>query len=588
LLLELRVKDFGIIEDINWNLSEGLNVITGETGAGKSLVIDAVEALLSGKIEEESIRYGSDGTFIEGLFELPDKQASLDSLKSLLEENGLSADDGLLVISCELKRQGRSVIRINRRAVPRSLLAQVGSCLIDIHGQSDHLSLLNTEYHIDFLDSYAHTLDLRQKFASLYSELLHAESELESLAKADKDTSSQEEFLRFQADEIRKAKLVEGEDAELEQELKIISSSEQLKASSFEVYSMLDGEDSSSSSLPALEALNRALGIISRLVELDPSLKPELSLLEGVVPDVEEAARSIRNYSENMEFDADRLAEIEDRLELIRNLKRKYGQSIPDILSYLEGIENKLGRFSNSVERIEELKKQSASIRLELGKLGFELSSQRTQSAQKLIVQVNSELADLKMEQVKFDVSITQKKSASGIPTPEGANYEFSKRGIDNVEFMASTNPGEPFKPLAKIASTGEISRFMLALKGAFSKTDNIPILVFDEIDIGVGGRCAEVIGEKLWSLAKGRQVICITHLPQIAVFADAHHAIRKNTDGSRASTTLESLSGEALVRELTMMLVGSQYSESSVKSVRELMQKAEDWKQGKRELFSK
>ncbi len=581
MLLELRVKDFGIIEDINWNLSEGLNVITGETGAGKSLVIDAVEVLLSGKIDEENIRYGSDGTYIEGLFALPDRKSSLDGLKSLMDENGLSADDGTLVISCELKRQGRSVIRINRRAVPRNLLSQVGAYLIDIHGQSDHLSLLNTDYHIDFLDSYAHTLDLRQKFASLYSELSKAESELESLAKADKDTSAQEELLRFQADEIKKAKLVDGEDAELERELKIISSSEQLKSSSFEVYSMLNGEDSSSSSISALEALNRAVRIIARLSELDPALKPELAMLEGVVPDVEEAARSIRNYSDNMEFDAGRLAEIEDRLELVRNLKRKYGQSIPEILAYLDGIENKLGRYSGSAERIEELKKQSVSLRQEMGKLGNELSKARAQAAEKLIYQVNSELADLKMEQVRFDVSITQKKSANGIPLSNGENYEFTKRGIDTVEFMASTNPGEPFKPLAKIASTGEISRFMLALKGAFSKTDNIPILVFDEIDIGVGGRCGEVIGEKLWALAKDRQVLCITHLPQIAVFADAHHAIRKNMDGSRASTTLESLKGEALINELTMMLVGSQYSESSVNSIKELMQKAQDWKKG-------
>jgi DNA repair protein RecN (Recombination protein N) len=581
LLLELRVKDFGIIEDINWNLSEGLNVITGETGAGKSLVIDAVEVLLSGKIDEENIRYGSDGTYIEGLFALPDRKSSLDGLKSLMDENGLSADDGTLVISCELKRQGRSVIRINRRAVPRNLLSQVGAYLIDIHGQSDHLSLLNTDYHIDFLDSYAHTLDLRQKFASLYSELSKAESELESLAKADKDTSAQEELLRFQADEIKKAKLVDGEDAELERELKIISSSEQLKSSSFEVYSMLNGEDSSSSSISALEALNRAVRIIARLSELDPALKPELAMLEGVVPDVEETARSIRNYSDNMEFDAGRLAEIEDRLELVRNLKRKYGQSIPEILAYLDGIENKLGRYSGSAERIEELKKQSVSLRQEMGKLGNELSKARAQAAEKLIYQVNSELADLKMEQVRFDVSITQKKSANGIPLSNGENYEFTKRGIDTVEFMASTNPGEPFKPLAKIASTGEISRFMLALKGAFSKTDNIPILVFDEIDIGVGGRCGEVIGEKLWALAKDRQVLCITHLPQIAVFADAHHAIRKNMDGSRASTTLESLKGEALINELTMMLVGSQYSESSVNSIKELMQKAQDWKKG-------
>ena len=237
-----------------------------------------------------------------------------------------------------------------------------------------------------------------------------------------------------------------------------------------------------------------------------------------------------------------------------------------------------MGKFSNSVERIEALKTIRCAQE-ELGKVAFELSSLRIQSAKSLIEQVNNELADLKMEQVKFDVSIYQKKYLSGIPSPYGDSYEFTRKGIDMVEFMASTNPGEPLKPLAKIASTGEISRFMLALKSAFSKTDNIPILVFDEIDIGVGGRCGEVIGEKLWALARDRQVLCITHLSQIAVFADAHHAIRKNTDGTRASTTLESLTGDALISELTMMLVGSQSSESSVKSIKELIQKAEDWK---------
>ncbi|MFA5629578.1 MAG: DNA repair protein RecN [Dehalococcoidales bacterium] len=572
MLIELRVKDFGIIEDISWNLSEGLNVITGETGAGKSLVIDAVEALLSGKIEEENIRYGSETTFIEGLFALPAKQSSLEGLKTLLTENGLSADDDMLVISCELKRQGRSVIRINRRAVPRSLLAQVGAFLIDIHGQSDHLSLLNTDYHIDFLDGYAHALDLRSKYFALFSELSQVESELNLLAKADRDTLAQEELLHFQADEIQKAKLKEGEDTELEQELKIISSAEQLKASTREVYAMLNGDDSASD-LAVLDSLNNAIGIMSRLVDLDPALKTELEMLENALPEVEEASRGIRNYSDNTEFDAERLAEVEERIELIRNLKRKYGSTIPDILRYLQETEKKLGKISNSAERIEELKKQSEALRQELEKAALELSSMRTQAAQELAVKVNTELADLRMEQVKFEVSVKQNKAS------ENDNYKFTRRGIDTVEFMAATNPGEPVKPLAKIASTGEISRFMLALKSAFSTTDDIPILVFDEIDIGVGGRCGEVIGEKLWALARGRQVLCITHLPQIAVFADVHHTIRKNTDGLHTSTTLESLKGEDLIRELTVMLVGSDYSEASVRSVQELLQKADDWK---------
>jgi DNA repair protein RecN (Recombination protein N) len=215
-----------------------------------------------------------------------------------------------------------------------------------------------------------------------------------------------------------------------------------------------------------------------------------------------------------------------------------------------------------------------------MGQLGLELSELRTKAAEALIAQVGKELNDLNMPQVRFDVSITRKPAGdNGIPSPDGSNYEFTKKGIDTVEFMVSTNPGEPFKPLAKIASTGEVSRFMLALKSTFSKTDNIPILVFDEIDIGVGGRCGEVIGEKLWSLSKNRQVICITHLPQIAVFADAHFNIRKNISGSRTTTNLESLQGEALIQELAVMLVGSHYTEASIKSVRELMQKAKAWK---------
>ncbi len=580
MLLELRIRDFGIIEEINWHPCEGLNVVTGETGAGKSMVIDAVEALLTGRISEDSIRYGAGETCIEGLFSLPEKSEAFSGLWSLLDANGLATEDGMLVVSCELKRQGRSVTRINRHTVPRGLLAQVGAYLIDIHGQSDHLSLLNTEFHIDFLDSYAHTLDLRRRFVSKYTELSQATSELESLVRNEREAGSREEFLRFQADEIRKAGLHEGEDAELEQELKIISSSEQLKASSYEAYSALSGEDGQVSSRSAIESLNRAVSIVRRLADLDPALAPELAMLEGVVPELEEAARSLHSYSDSMDYDPQRLQEMEARLELIRNLKRKYGQSIPDILAYLEDAEEKLGGFSNSAERIEELKQLSGSLRQELGRIGFELSETRMQAAKGLAAQVDRELHYLNMPQVRFDVSIARKPACdNGIPSPGGESFEFGKKGIDMVEFTASTNPGEPFKPLARIASTGEISRFMLALKSAFSSADNIPILVFDEIDIGVGGRCGEVIGEKLWSLSHGRQVICITHLPQIAVFADAHFNIHKKVTGDRTTTTLESLQGEALVLELAVMLVGPHYTDASVKSVRELMQKAQDWK---------
>ncbi len=581
MLLELRVRDFGIIEDMNWNLSNGLNVITGETGAGKSLVIDAVEALLSGKIDKENIRYGANATYIEGVFTLSKKVRDIPQLKALLLDNGLDTDDGTLVISCELHRQGRSIARVNRHTVPRGLLYQIGCLLIDIHGQSEHLSLLNVEYHLDFLDSYAHALDLRYSFGSKVSELHHAEQELESLVKEGKEIAHHEELLRFQIDEIRQAKLQEKEEAELEQERNILSSSEKLKASSYEIYNTLYGEDASSPSVSALDKLNEAVQTMRRLVELDPALKQQLDTLEGTVPELEEIARDIRSYADQMEYDPKRLEEIESRLELIRNLKRKYGQSITEILEYLQKSEKELDKLSYSLGRSVELKQLRNSLKQEMGHTAFELSQARTRAAKILAVEVKKELRDLRMSQVRFEVSINQKQSQEeGIPFPDGENYAFSKGGVDAVEFMASTNPGEPVKPLAKIASTGEISRFMLALKGALSKTDNIPILVFDEIDIGVGGRYGEIIGEKLWTLAQNRQVICVTHLPQITVFADAHHSIRKKVCGTRTLSTLETLQDESRIGELAAMLTGSKWTEASVNSIRELMQKAELWKE--------
>jgi DNA repair protein RecN (Recombination protein N) len=579
LLLELRVRDFGIIGDIKWNLGKGFNVITGETGAGKSLVIDAVEALLTGRINEEDIRYGANETYVEGVFVLPE-EVNTPRLSVLLADNGLSAGEDTLVISCELRRLGRSVARVNGHAVPRGLLYQIGCLLIDIHGQSEHLSLFNTEYHLDFLDSYAHALELRHSFNTKASELYQAEQEIESLAKEEKEAAQHEELLRFQVDEIRQAELQEGEETELEQERDVISSSEKLKASSYEIYHTLYGDDSTLPSASAIGKLKDAVQAMGKLVELDPSLKQKLALLEGIVPELEEVARDIHSYADRMEYDPKRLEEIGSRLELIRNLKRKYGSSITQVFEYLQRAESELEGLSLCLERRAELERLRSRLKQEMGHTAFELSKARSQAASKLVTEVINELRDLKMSQVQFEVSIKQKQAEEGIPLPDGRTYTFNKGGVDTVEFMASTNLGEPVKPLVKIASTGEISRFMLALKGALSKADNIPVLVFDEIDIGVGGRSGEIIGKKLWALTQNRQVICVTHLPQIAAFADAHYNIQKTVDGNRTLSNLKILEDESRTKELAAMLAGLQYTEASVSSARELVQKADSWKE--------
>ncbi len=579
MLLELRVKNIGIIEDIDWRLRNGLNVITGETGAGKSLVIDAVELLLTGKADEEIIRYGAEEAQIEGIFTLPKKEDS-PLLRELLAQKELEADEETLIIDCVLRRKCPSIVRVNGHVVPKVLLRQIGRLLVDIHGQSEHLSLLDTKSHLDFLDSYAHTLDLRSDFSIKDTELYKAEQELEALEKEEKDRARREEFLRFQLEEVSRAQLREGEEEELQREKSILTSAEKLKALSHEVYQALYEEDASGHSATALDKLNEALQPMKKLVELDPTLRQQMDLLDETIHGLTEASRDIRAYCDSLEYDPNRLEEIESRLELIRNLKRKYGQTISEVLDYVVKAERELDMVCHSSERCAQLEELCTCLKQEMGRIACQLSGERSQAARQLTTDVKKELHDLNMLQVEFDVVIGQKQDKEGIPFPNGESYAFNNMGADTVEFMVSTNPGEPLKPLARIASTGEVSRFTLALKGALSEADNIPVLIFDEIDIGVGGRSGEIIGKKLWILARNRQVVCVTHLPQIAAFADAHFSVYKEASETRTLSMLENLEHDSRIKELATMLSGHQYTETSLKNARELMQKAETWEE--------
>jgi DNA repair protein RecN (Recombination protein N) len=578
LLLELKVKNLGIIEDMNWRLGDGLNIITGETGAGKSLLIDAVELLLAGKADEEVIRYGAEEAQIEGVFTLPQKE-TLSSLRELLAQKELAADEETLVIDCELRRQRPSIIRVNGHAVPKVLLRQIGRLLVDIHGQSEHLSLLDSKSHLDFLDSYAHTLDLRHGFNIKATELYKVEQELKALEKDAKERARHEEFLRFQLEEISRAQLREGEEEALERERNILSSAEKLKAISYEAYRALYEEDVSRHSAPALDRLNEAAQAMKKLVEMDPTLRQQLDFLDETIHGLTEAARGIRAYSDSLEYDPNRLEEIESRLELIRSLKRKYGQTITEVLAYLIKAQKEMDEVSHFAERRTQLEEIVTSLKRETGQIAYQLSRERSKAAKQLMTEVKRELHDLNMPQVEFEISISQQRAQEGIPFPDGESYAFSNEGADTVEFIASTNPGEPLKPLARIASTGELSRFTLALKGALSEADNIPVLIFDEIDIGIGGRSGEIIGKKLSTLAKNHQVVCVTHLPQIAAFADAHFSVHKEASGARTLSMLECLEDEARIKELAIMLAGLQYTETSLNNARELVHKAEIWK---------
>jgi DNA repair protein RecN (Recombination protein N) len=571
-LSELKVKGFGIIEEITWQPAAGFNVITGETGAGKSLVVDAVEALLSG-VPEENIRHGSEAARIEGIFLLP---RAPERLYALLAEKGLETDEGCLIVTGDYRRQGRATARVNRQAVSRPLLRDIGASLVDIHGQSGHLSLLDGNQHLEFLDDYAHSRGLRRDFGVRAAALRQAERELQAWLAGEQELSRRTELLNFQIDEIKRAALRAGEEETLSRELARIASAEKLKAAAYEIYQTIYGDEGVASS--AVDRLNEALPVLKRVEAADPWLQARHGYLEGVVHGLEELARELRAYGDALEYDPQRLEEVQARLELIRGLERKYGGSIGEVLAYLAGAEGELAGLTSSGERRAKLEAEIERLKGEMGALAFRLSGERRKAARGLVAAVQKELGDLNMSQVAFDVSLTQEPWPDGIPLPDG-RYKFSSSGVDAVAFMAATNPGEPLKPLARIASAGELSRFMLALKVALAEADTIPVLIFDEIDVGIGGRSGEVIGRKLWRLARNHQVICVTHLPQIAAFADAHYRVSKQSTGERTVSTIIALQGKSRFHELAIMLGGPRYTSSSLQAARELVKKAETWK---------
>ncbi|MBN2239641.1 MAG: DNA repair protein RecN [Dehalococcoidales bacterium] len=578
MLLELSVKNFGIIEKITWKPVSGLNVITGETGAGKSLVVDAMEALLSGQANDEDIRTDTTEAEVEGIFSLPENN-STKNLQALLTEKEIETDDDSLIFSCVFRRQSRTTPRINRQAVSRALLREIGSFLVDIHGQSGHLSLLDKDQHMDFLDGFGHTRALRQDFSEKVAALTAAEKELQSLIRNERDLSRQIDLLNFQINEISRAELVEGEDEELETELTILSSAEKLKATAYEIYSLLSSDDNPVSSTSATDRLSDALPLLGRMLETDPSLKDRYSRLESVGYELAEIADEIKDYGERLDYNPERMDEVQGRLELIRTLKRKYGNSITEILEYLVNAEQELEGLTFSGERKEYLEGEIGALRHEMGAMAFRLSKERIKAAEKLEKAVRLELDDLEMTGVVFKVALASETSDNGIPFPDGSLRRYNSTGADDIEFMASTNPGESLKPLAKIASTGEISRFMLALKCALAESDTIPVLVFDEIDIGVGGRSGEIIGRKLWNLSRTHQVTCVTHLPQIAAFADAHFSVTKAAEADRTVSNIRSLDSGERLNEIAVMLSGPHITRASLNSAREIIQQAEKWK---------
>jgi DNA repair protein RecN (Recombination protein N) len=578
LLQELRVKDLGIIEDLDWRLDAGFNVITGETGAGKSLIIDAVELLLTGTADEEMIRYGANEAHIEGVFILS-ADPRFKPVRDFLSEHDLTVDDDNLIISCTLKRSKSASIRINGHTSPKAVLRRLGELLIDIHGQSEHLSLLDKRSHLIFLDAYAHCTAQREEVASQYSDLKKIESAMADMQTNEKETARRVDYLKYQIDEIKQAGLQIGEEEELEQARLLASHADKIKQYSAVAYQALSYNDSAREPSSIMSKLSEAIQAMKKLTELDPSLKPQMDYLEKTIFGIEETARDIKHYCDNLEDDSSRLDALENRLELIRNLKRKYGHTIADVLTCLSNAEAELTTLiTSSAQRIQFESERTVKL-LDLMRKAEELSLLRHAGARRLAEDVRNELHDLDMSQMNFVIAINQVSMAAGQPTSDSHTYSISPDGIDQVEFTVSTNPGEPLKPLSKIASTGELSRFTLALKAALSQADLISVLIFDEIDLGIGGRSGDIIGRKLWALSRNHQVVCVTHLPQITAYADAHYNVQKNISGTRTISNLKRLNNTQRVQEMAAMLTGKEYSQTAVKNAAELLSKATLWK---------
>ena len=574
MLTYLSIRNFAIIDHLELNLAPGFTALTGETGAGKSIIIDAVSLLLGGRADTDYIRAGTDQALIEGVF-APSEAAYQEIIVPLLREQGLlDPDHDDLVLTREINRSARNICRVNGRLVTLSILRQIGEKLVDIHNQGEHLSLLRVHQHVDFLDRYASLEKPRAEIAQKVRHLQETRRQLKTLLQDERELARRIDLLQYQVNEIEAARLQPGEGEELSARHKLLSNAEWLITQSDLLYRTLsESEGAGGSVLDRLGELSEGL---AKLATLDPRLAPEKTIIEESSYQLAEVAATLRTYAEEIDYDPDALRQVEERLSLIHDLQRKYGGSIEEILDFARSATEELHNLSHSEERIQELQLRESELLADIGRLASLLSEGRQQAAESLAQRMEAELAELGMQKARFSVSISQREAEEGVPVGD-KRYAFDSTGIDRVEFLISPNVGEPLKPLSKIASGGETARLMLAMKTVLSAVDEVPVLIFDEIDAGLGGRAGVVVGRKLWGLARNHQVLCVTHLPQIAAFGDSHYLVGKDVRGGRTLTSLQNLEAEGRTRELAQML-GTE-SDATHLSAEEMRAEVERWK---------
>ena len=569
MLRRICITNYALFEHAELELGEGFNVLTGETGAGKSLVVDAINAVVGSRADLSAIRSGASEATISAEFFAPPKSPAAAALREL----GIEPEpDGTILITRRLSRSSGSWCRINGQPATVTMLKQLGQRLVDLHGQHEHQSLLRPERHLDYLDDFAgaKVLRLREQFAELYDRRRELIERRDALRASERELRQREDLLRFQVREIDSAQLSPEEEQELEAQRRRLAHAEKLAEATGAALRLLD--DDSGAGADASTALRGALAQLEAAAQFDAQLEPVAEELRTALIHVDEAARTLSDYADSLEFDPRALDEIEARLRTIVNLKRKYGDSIAEILEFRERAAAELEQIEHSEEILAELEEEIAGVEREMAALGGKLSEARAAAAKKLRREIEQRLARLGMERARFEVALSSEESAEGIDVGDRRLRSW-RRGFDRGEFLISPNPGEELRPLAKIASGGEISRIMLALRCATAAVGQAPVLVFDEVDAGIGGRALDAVGRSLLELSAKFQVICVTHAPQIAALAHHQHLVEKRVARGRTKIAVATLPSEERVRELARML-GDEEAESALRHAEELAQR--------------
>jgi DNA repair protein RecN (Recombination protein N) len=577
MLVELSIQNIAIIDRLRIAFEPGMNALTGETGAGKSIIIDALGAVIGGRTSPDMLRSGEERARVEAVFDLSGRAEDA-TLAALLDEAGIEHDDATLILSRDLHVNGRSVARVNGQTVTVNLLGRIGERLVDIHGQSAHLSLLRPATHLDFLDAYAGVLDRRAELAALVAQVRRIRAQRAELERDDRELARRTDLLRFQVDEIGGAELAPDEEEALRVERQRLGNAASLQTIADTVYRTLR-EGTPPRGTSVVEGLRDVARNLGELARLDPTLAEAESEVDEMVYLLEDVAATVRTYRDTVEDDPARLAEVEERLVLIRDLERKYGGTVEEVLRFGEEAARELAMIEGSEERLLQLREEETHLLRQVGERAGKLSQLRHKAANRLAKAIEQQIAHLAMGRTRFTVYQSQEEDPEGAPVPgeDGATrtLAFDARGVDRVEFLIAPNIGEAPKPLARIASGGETARLMLALKSVLATADTTPTLVFDEVDVGIGGRSGHVVGEALSGLAHNHQVLCITHLAQVAAFADGHFRIIKRDVRGRTISDVERLDDGERIDELAAMLDGVPITPAARASAHDLAERA-------------